>query len=172
MEGYNGKLYAGLGATAGDAEVWRYNGTDDWDIIAGDAAGGWASGFEQVNVLMSYEDYLYAGLGTGAGEGALGWTSGQNSVTAMTIYNGQLTVGLGSGADDADIWVYNGSVWSKLRDSTAWGAGYNTVESLAVYKGDLYAGLGLGTGMAEVWKYDGSAWSQVGGDGAGESPSI
>lgn len=192
MTSYNGKLYVGLGSSTNDAEVWSFDNVDTWELVGGDAVAGWGTGFEQVNALISYEDYLYAGLGTGAGdgevwrynetigweciangnassEGASGWTSALNSITAMTIYDGKLHVGTGNGNDEADVWVYDGSSWSKLRDSTSFSAGYNDVESMAVYKGDLYVGFGAGISEADVWKYNGSDWAQIGGDGTGET---
>ena len=45
---YNNKLYAGLGLTAGEAEVWEYNGSI-WAQIGGDSVkSSWGAGFEYV----------------------------------------------------------------------------------------------------------------------------
>lgn len=192
LEYFNNSLYAGLGYTTGDAEIWRFNGTDDWDLVAGDGTG-WGAGYESVLAMLSYKDALYAGLGTGSGdgevwryttgggwgaiangnaasEGVSGWTTGNNQVSSFVIYNDILYAGLGSGNDDADIWSYNGT-WTKVKESNTLGVGYDSVESMAVYKGDLYVGLGTGVSEADVFKYDGSTWTQIGGDGDGSTPS-
>lgn len=46
-----GNLYAGLGASANDAEVWRWNGST-WTKIGGDSLNsGWTTNFETVRSL-------------------------------------------------------------------------------------------------------------------------
>ncbi len=52
---HNGKLYAGIGSTAGDAEVWEYNGST-WTIMGGDAVNSsWAvSTYESVYTFTSH----------------------------------------------------------------------------------------------------------------------
>lgn len=144
---YNGNLVAGLGASAGDAEVWSYNGTS-WSKIGGDGSGSsgqsWATAtYEQVN--------------------------------SLAIYNGELYAGLGSSAGDAEVWRCTGSCtvtsgWTAVGGdtlNTSWAdATYERVRALAVFNGELYASLGINAGDGEVWKMNATtSWSRVGGDG-------
>jgi hypothetical protein len=83
-----------------------------------------------------------------------------------------LVAGLGNSANDAEVWTYNGSAWTKIGgDSTnsGWTTNIETIRSLGVYNGNLYAGNGDSAGDADVWKWNGTAWSQVGGDGLNSS---
>ena len=139
-------VYAGLGVTASDAEVWKYE-SSQWTKIGGDGTGstpsgsGWGSNYESVTGLIYLNNTLYASLGT-------------------------------SGAGDAEVWSWDGSQWSKIGgDSIGWG-----INNTSVYDGvfefstdgtDLYAGLGVTVGEAFVYKYHDGAWSLIGGSGAG-----
>jgi len=126
LEWYGSTLYAGLGSTAGDAEVWSWNGSA-WTKIGGDGVNGsWATSYETVNSLESDGTYLYAGLGTGAGDAEVwrtpmssiswvkiggdsvnsSWASG-SSVWKMLYFNSKLYVSV-----DAEVWSWNGSIWS------------------------------------------------------------
>ncbi|MFZ5376180.1 MAG: LamG-like jellyroll fold domain-containing protein [Patescibacteria group bacterium] len=189
---YKGKLYAGLGWSTDDAEIWEWNGSS-WTRIAGNAEGSsWnsTSDYETVYALTGDDTYLYAGVGTGndadvwrwdgttwskiGGEG-VGWaTVGLDEIHTMTMYNGNLIVGAGTGTAEADVWQWDGSSWTEIADSgdNNWTADKETVMSLAVYSNELYAGLGHNTGGdAEVWKWSGSGntWTKVGGDGYNSS---
>ncbi len=187
---YGGQLYAGLGTTANDAEVWRWNGTT-WSQIGGDSLNsGWTTNYEEIYAMTLYNGNLIVGLGntandaeTWAWNGAAwskfggdslnsGWTTNFERVSAMAVYGGQLYAGLGNTAGDAEVWRWNGSVWAKVGGdglSSSWNTVYEQVEALVTYNGKLYAGLGNSTGDAEVWEYNGSAWSQIGGDGLSSS---
>ena len=191
MASYNNQLYVGLGTTANDAEVWKWNGTT-WSQVGGDSLNsGWTTNYEEVDTLASYDGYLYAGLGNSAADGEVwryngtswtkiggdslnsGWTNYAERVTAMGIYNGQLYVGLGSSAGDAEVWLWNGTSWSKVGGDTvnsSWDSTtYEEVESLMPYNGKLYAGLGLTAGDASLWEYNGTSWSKIGGDDVNSS---
>ena len=79
---YNGELYAGLGVTAGDGEVWKYDGTS-WTQIGGDSLnGGWltGTGIENVGVLQTYNGRLYAGTGDTLNGDGMVWSYGNNYV--------------------------------------------------------------------------------------------
>lgn len=187
---YAGSLYVGLGTTAGDAEVWRYNGST-WTQVGGDNLnGGWAAGFEEVSSLATYGGNLYAGIGNSANDAEVyrwngsawtkiggdnlngGWNTGFERVSSFGVYNGQLYAGLGASTTDAEIWTWNGSSWSKVGGdgvASSWNTNYEQVESMIPYNGKLYAGLGNGTGDAEVWEYNGTSWTQIGGDGLNDS---
>lgn len=140
-------VYAGLGVTAGDAEVWRYE-SDQWTKIGGDGNGstpsgsGWASNvYESVTGLVYLDGVLYASIGTSA-------------------------------AGEAEIWSWDGAQWSKIGgDSMGWGTGsssvFEGVFKLATDGIDLFAGLGVSTGDAFLYKYHEGAWSIIGGSGAG-----
>jgi hypothetical protein len=140
LQQYNGGLYAALGTTINDAEVWKYNGTT-WTQISGDGLNsGWAAGFEAVNVLSVYNGSLYAGLG--------------NSANDAEVWRWNDTVWLKVGGDSLN---------------SGWATNYESVLSMTVYGDQLYAGLGSSTGDAEVWRYNGATWTKVGGDGLASS---
>lgn len=148
---YKGVLFAGLGRTAGDGEVWSWNGTT-WTKIAGDTVNGsWAnSTYENVASLLVYRDKLYAGLG-----------NAQNG--------------------DAEVWRCTGCEtgtvsWTKVAGdgiNSGWAAGtFREVPVMVQTHDMLYVGLAGGTaGDAEVWRCtsscDGASpvWTRVGGDG-------
>lgn len=189
---YKGNLYAGLGSTANDAEVWRWDGSS-WTQIGGDSLNsGWGINYEGVYSLAVYNDNLYAGLGASAqdaeiwrwnetawtkvgGDGvASSWAAALNieAVYSLTVYNGNLVAGLGATAGDSEVWSYNGTSWTKIGGdalNTSWSVAFEVVESLTVFNGKLYAGLGNSADDAEVWEYNGAAWSQIGGDGVASS---
>ena len=190
LQYYNGELYAGLGTTAGDAEVWRFNGSS-WSQVGGDSLNSsWGAGYEAVQVLVAYDGQLYAGLGNSANDAEVwrwngsswskiggdsinsGWTTNYEAVMSLTVYKGNLYAGLGNSTGDAEIWRYNGTAWSKIGGdgvSSSWNTNYEEVFVMRVYREKLIAGLGSGTDDAEVWAYDESTWEQVGGDDIGGS---
>jgi hypothetical protein len=190
MESYKGELYVGLGSTANDAEVWKYNGST-WSQIGGDSLNsGWTTNYETVQSMATYGDYLYVGLGLSANDAEVwrwngtvwskiggdslnsGWTTNYEAVYAMVPYNNNLYVGLGATAGDSEVWVWNNSSWSKIGGDTlnsSWGSTIELIDVMAVYNNELYVGLGTGVGEAYVYKWNGSAWSLVGGDDTGGS---
>ena len=188
---YKGELYAGLGASTGDAEVWKYNGSS-WTKVGGDGlSSSWNAIYESVYTLSVYNGNLYAGLGTGASDGEVwkyngsswsqvggdnlnsGWNTGFDAVQSLVAYNGSLCAGLGNSVGEAEVWCWNDTSWTKVGGdavNSSWAdATYEYVKSMAVYNGELYAGLGTGTADGEVWKYNGSSWTQIGGDGTNSS---
>jgi hypothetical protein len=190
MVSYGGNLYVGLGTTANDAEVWKYNGTT-WTQVGGDSLNsGWTTNYEEVYTLAEYGGNLYAGLGNSANDAEVwrwngtawakiggdslnsGWTTNYERVSSLTVFNGQLYAGLGNSVTDAEVWRWNGTAWAKIGGdgvSSSWNTNYEQVESMIAYNGKLYAGLGNSTGDAELWEYNGTAWTQIGGDGINSS---
>jgi hypothetical protein len=182
-------LYAGTGnATAGNAQVWQFNGST-WHIVGGQGINSsWAADtYEGVSTLQSYGGNLYAGLGTGTGDGSVwkyngtswtkiggdgtGWAASRfEKVNAMTVMSGSLYVGLGVSANDAQVWKYNGTTWTQVggfgigAPYNAFPTGYENVLSLSVYGGNLMAGMGTTAGDADVWVLSGTTWTQIGGD--------
>jgi|GEM_PF-2147134 len=137
LTSYNGKLYAGLGYSSGDAEVWEYNGSA-WTKIGGDAVNSsWGSTYEYLLSLVTSNGKLYAGFG--------GDTAGEAEVWE---YNGSAWSKIGGDA-----------VNSSWADTT-----YEYSNKLFSYNGKLYAGLASNIGDAEVWEYntDSSAIAKVG----------
>jgi hypothetical protein len=186
-----GNLYVGLGTTAGDADVWRFNGTT-WTQVGGDALNSsWtAATYEEVYTMASLGGNLYAGLGNSANDAEVwryngtawtkiggdslnsGWTTNYDRVSSLTVYGGQIYAGLGLTATEAEVWRWNGSAWTKIGGdglSGSWNTNYEQVETLAAYNGKLYAGLGNTTADAEVWEYNGATWTQIGGDSLNSS---
>ncbi|HEX9090897.1 MAG TPA: hypothetical protein VF831_05375, partial [Anaerolineales bacterium] len=190
MISFGGELYVGLGTTANDAEIWRWNGTT-WTKIGGDGLNSsWTTNYEEVYSLAVYGGNLYAGLGNSANDAEIwrwngttwtkiggdglnsSWTTNYERVRSMAVLNDQLYAGLGTTANDAEIWRWNGTTWTKIGGdglNSSWNTNYEQVEPLTVYDGQLYAGLGTSTGDAEVWIYNGTTWAQIGGDGVGSS---
>lgn len=128
---YRGELYAGLGASTGDAELWKWNGTN-WGsaAVAGDGLNG------------SWTDTLY------------------ERIKSLVSYNGDLIVSLGDGTGEGEVWRYNTSTWSRIGGDSANSGWTNIVErigSMAVYKGRLYAGSGFTANSdATIWAYGGN----------------
>jgi hypothetical protein len=192
LQTFEGELYASLGTTANDAEVWKYNGTS-WTKIGGDSLNsGWTTNYEAVHSLTVYNGDLYAGIGVTATEGEVwrwngsswakvggdgtssSWATAGNieSVLSMVVYDGQLYAGVGSTVNDADIWRYNGTIWTQVAGdgiASSWNSAYEEVFIMRVYNGKLIAGLGSGTDDAEVWEYNGSTWTKIGGDDVNSS---
>ena len=184
---YEGDLYVGIGTTANDAEVWRWNGSV-WSQVGGDSLNsGWTTTFETVRSMAVYNGHLIVGLGDTAGDAEVwrydgaswlriggdtinsSWANALfDQVMSLSVYGGNLYAGLGITAGEAEVWMWNGSVWAKVGGdgvNSSWNTVYEYVDSMGVYNGELYAGLGVTAGEAEVWKYNGSTWSQIGGDG-------
>ena len=181
-------LYAGLGNTAGDNEVYRWNGSA-WTKIGGD---GINSGFTNTHTAVQSLAYgsstLYAGLsGTGSNGEMWSWNGSawtrmgggyikkswghfnMQDVESMTVYGEYLYAGTGNTvAGNAQVWRYDGTTWQIIGGqglNSSWAAGtYEDVQSMISFGGNLYVGLGTTANDAEVWRYNGSTWTQVGGD--------
>lgn len=190
MVHYAGNLYVGLGTSANDAEVWRYNGST-WTQVGGDSLNsGWTTNFEAVYALAADSTYLYAALGNsttdaevwryngstwtkigGDGVGS-SWNTSYETAYALGIYNGALVAGIGNSTGDAEVWSYNGSTWTKIGGdgvNSSWNTSYEQVNAMISYNGALIAGIGTGTDDAEVWSYNGSTWTKIGGDDVNSS---
>ncbi len=193
---HDNKLYAGLGETSGsDADVWEWNGTDDWAQIGGDAtSSSWTGGtFTYAQDLISYAGKLYAGLSGGTagdaevweysgsswskvgGDGTnFSWNTSYEYVQELDVHNGKLYAGLGSTAGDAEVWEYSGSSWSKIggdgvNSSWATSTNYEYAFALESHAGRLYAGTGWSSGDADLWEYHNGFWTQVGNDNLNRS---
>ena len=187
---YKGNLYAGLGPSANDGEVWKYDGTS-WTQVGGDGINnGWGANYEAVWILTVFDGKLYAGLGNSANDAEVwawdgsnwtkvggdgvggGWSTNHEAVMSMTVYSGELYAGLGTSTNDSEVWKYDGSTWTQVGGdgvASSWNGHYEEVDILRIYNGKLYAGLGAGAGDAEVWEYDGSTWTLVGGSDVNNS---
>ena len=151
---HGGFLYAGLaGGSAGDAEVWRYNGTL-WNRVGGDAIySSWANSvYERVQSLVVHNNQLVAGLGLTAGDAEVWRCTGCEGASPNwggTRFGGDDPTGTGSYGWLDPLYEY--------------------VLNMVTYNGDLYVGVGISPGEGEVWKYSGTTWSRVGGDGTAGS---
>lgn len=191
---FGGSLYAGgANASAGGADVWRYNGGTSWTQVGGDGLNsGWAaSTFEAVSALHSDGTYLYAGIGTSTTDGEVwryngstwtilggdgtnlgggaSWNTNYERVSSITSYGGNLYVGLGDSANDAEVWRLSGTTWSQIGGdglNTGWAASstLTRVYSLVNDGTNLYAGLGNGSAAAQVWRWNGTGWTLIGGN--------
>ncbi len=184
MASLGGELYVGLGISANDAEVWKWDGST-WTQIGGDSMNdGWAANYEGVYSMASYAGKLYAGIGTSANDAEVwvwdgsqwdkiggdninnGWAANFEMVSSLGIYNGELYAGIGTSATEAEVWRWNGSAWNKVGGdgvSSSWNTSYETVRSMTNFGDKLAVGLGDSTGDAEIWTYDGSSWELIGG---------
>jgi len=186
MASFKGNLYVGLGSSANDAEVWKWDG-NTWSKVGGDSLNnGWAANYEEVDSMAATSDYLYAGLGTSTADGEVwrfdgtnwskiggdsinnGWTNYADSINSMAIYNHKLYAGLGRSTGEAEIWEWNGSSWSKVGGDgvgNSWNTTtYQEVDALMPYNGKLFAGIGNIAGSGTLWEWDGSSWTKIGGD--------
>jgi hypothetical protein len=151
----DGKLFAGLGDTAGEAEVWRYD-TTLWTKVAGDGTGAnstWDASFTTPASTTNTKEYAF--LGT---------------------FGSQLIAGTGASAGDAEVWSCTSCgtapawTWTGGRDFNSWGAAnLPYVTAMAVVNGNLYIGTGTSNKQATIWQYNGSAWTQVGGGALNQS---
>ncbi len=106
-------IYAGIGVDTGDAEVWKWDGTN-WSQIGGGANGingSWAGNtYEGVYALATDGSHIYAGLGNGTGDG--------------------------------EVWEWNGSTWTKVGGdsvNSGWTNYAQGVYSLDYFGGKLNA---------------------------------
>lgn len=136
---YDDQLYAGLGLTAGDAEVWRCAGCEG----GSPSWGGAKIGGDDIT-----------------GAGSFGWLDGTyERVYDMVVYNGELYAGIGLSTDEGEVWKYNGSTWSQTGGdgvANGWTAAndIDSVVSLAVANGRLFAGTGItANNDAMVWQW-------------------
>ncbi|MFA6319151.1 MAG: hypothetical protein WC943_17195, partial [Elusimicrobiota bacterium] len=153
---YNGKLYAGQGANAGDGDVLVFDGSSWTTSYDGNQ--------EWIYSLAAYNGKLYAGQGNAAGDGDVlvfdgsSWTKSydgnQELIYSLAAYNGKLYAGQGTNAGDGDVLAFDGSSWT-----TSYDGNQEYIRSLAVFNGKLYAGQGIGVGDGDVLAFDGSSWT-------------
>jgi len=175
-------LYAGLGTTSGDGEVWRWNGSA-WTKIGGDGINSsWAvSTYEAVTSMTAFGGNLFIGLGNTGSDGEVWswngstWTkiggdginSSWSALATSSLVNDGVTLYAGTGdtAGGADVYTWNGSTWTKIGGdglNSSWAAStYEYVLSMFYQGGSLYVGTGTTAGDAEVWRWSGSAWSRL-----------
>lgn len=187
-------VYAGLGVSAGDAAVWRWDkDTEEWTRIAGTSLDNWAnSTFESVETLVMFDGELYAGLGISAGDAEVWRWNGTNAWTKiggdtdneswadttytrvrnMAVYNGELYASIGGAtAGLGEVWQYNkqDNSWLKVAGNSlndSWGVTMEDVYGLTVYQGKLFAGTGnTANADATVWSYGNNAYLQSGTTG-------
>lgn len=186
-------LYAGVQTTSAQyaAQVWTYRTTDSpkWTMIGGNYLNeSWGfRGLNDVEVMHVSGDKLYAGTGYQYIGNALVWEfdgtnwtliggQGINSswgfntyerVTSMISYKGNLYIGLGVTANDAEVWMWNGTVWTQVGGDSlnlGWLTNYEEVLSLSSFGGYLFAGLGNTNNDSEIWRWDEVSWTKVAGD--------
>lgn len=173
MVSYKGDLYAGIGGSTSQGEVWKWNGSA-WSLVG--SSSQWGSGKYSIFTLTVYNGKLYTGVYSASADNAQMWSydgtswtkiggDGLNSswdtdyegVISSVVYNGELYAGLGSTANDGEIWKYNGSTWTKVGGdglSSSWASNVEYPRSLVVHGGKLMAGLGSTTDEdAQVWQY-------------------
>jgi hypothetical protein len=183
-------VFAGLGRTGGDGEIWQWDGVA-WTKIGGDSINsGWTNYAEQIWAMEYLAGNLYAGIGSSANDAEIwqwdgvawtkiggdsinsGWTTNYESVQSMTQDGTNLYAGLGSSSGDSEVWQWDGASWTKIGGDSlnaSWDTTIESVVSLKYFGTDLYAGLGNSADDAEVWQWDGVSWTKIGGDGMNAS---
>jgi len=181
-------LYAGLGASAGGAEVWRWNGTV-WEKIGGDGLNSsWNTDYEVVQTMVIMGTTLYVGIGNSANDaevwstpvGSISWTkiggdsvnsswgAGYERIRSLAQDGTYIYAGLGDSAGDAEVWRWNGTAWTKIGGDSlngSWASAHEYAYTMTVLSGVLYVGLGESADEGEVWSWNGTSWTKVGGDG-------
>jgi len=134
LAGLDGKLYAGLGESTGDAEVWQYTPGGSWSKVGGDGVNSSWTGNELIYSLSAHGGKLYAGLGD---------------------------VGFVGSFQAATVWQYDPgtTAWTKVGGdgvNSSWDSSYENAGALRSFGGRLYVGLGswANAGQAEVWMYE------------------
>jgi len=172
LEAHGGALYAGAANAAG-AEIWRYSG-GVWSAVS---TGGWGAGgaLPVPWAMASYAGSLFVGTNQaqvwaydGVTWGISGTLGGATvSVTSLAVYGGNLYAGTWNAATGADIWRFNGAVWTPVMTGGFVGQGSpvttTIISALHVHNGLLYVGTGDGAGAAQLWAYDGTTWTRVDG---------
>ena len=139
---YNGDLYAGLGLSTGDGEVWRFNGSA-WSQVGGDGTNnGWIdSVVEEVSAMIVYRGKLYVGTGNSANSDAMVWSYGDNGYLQSST----------TSQDTSWHHVaarYNGTTMELLIDGTSVGTATKTVTmpdgNLPLLLGKSYGGFDNG----------------------------
>ena len=180
-------IYAGTGANTGDGDVWKWDGIT-WTQIGGDGLNtSWAAAtIEMVRSLFWDGTFLYAGTGSGSGEGDLwtwngsAWTqiggdtlnSGWGVATtyeyvySITKIGTTIYVGLGLHNNDAEVWSWNGSSWTKVGgdgENGSWSDNVDSVTTLTASGTSLFAGVFVGQSSSEMWVLASGSWTRMGG---------
>ncbi|MBI2426786.1 MAG: fibronectin type III domain-containing protein [Candidatus Kerfeldbacteria bacterium] len=179
IEVFNSRVYAGVGAAAGEADIFDLGNIH----ISYDDTG---ANYERFEGLTVFNGYLYAGGGTGDGDGDLficdpatiggatrcdnfgDWTKVRDTgfdafmaEGAAATFNSKLYVGTQGIAGDGQIWVCDpaagGASTAKCDSPLDWslsyapGSAYEFVSSLYVFNSYLYAGTGNSSGDGDVY---------------------
>ncbi len=176
-------LYAGLGSTTTDAEVWRWNGTA-WSQIGGDGLNSsWNTNYETVQTLTLMGGNVYAGLGTGAGDGEVwrwngtawsqiggdslnsSWGATGSQINSAVTDGSTLYMSVQVGAA-GEIWTLTGSTtWTRVGANLVNGfPSASGVTGLALANSKVYVGYGTTSSGAYFMEWTGSGnWSYIGG---------
>ncbi len=173
---YQGNLYAGVGGSVGDGELWKYNG-NAWSQVGGDSMDNSWDGttHRRVNALSTYNGDLYVGTAGSAGDGDVwkyngsawsqvggdslnsGWTNSITSVMSLLSFKGKLYTGLGTAVSTSPL-VYsvgsNGYLESATTGfDTEWrhfAATYDGTTMKLYINGQLDASLSVSLSMSDT----------------------
>lgn len=171
----SGQSYLYLGTyNATGGEIWRYNGST-WEAITTDGFGN--SNNDEVQKLLSYQGYLYAGLwndvngaqvwrsATGVSDWAQVNRSGfgrqipdatNTGIPAMAEWNNYLYVGTQNATTGGEVWrTATGAAqadWEQVNtDGFGWQAN-SGVMTLLGFDNHIYAGTSNASTGAEIWR--------------------
>jgi hypothetical protein len=81
-------------------------------------------------------------------------------VSSMTVFNNSLYVAPFKSGHGSDIWVYDGTYWSKVAGPPSWPINPRGVSNMTVFNSRLYAATYVGS-IGEVWSSDGTTWVNI-----------
>ncbi|MBI4712254.1 MAG: hypothetical protein HY762_02965 [Planctomycetes bacterium] len=173
-------LYAGVGYSGNDADVYYINSAGTWTQVANNLGND-----DAVTSLYVFKNKLYIGTGLDRDEAIVyrydtpptvatapvtvynpSATEALENVQCMTEYNGKIYVGFdGNAAGDADYAVSDSGdsgTWTLYKYNQIGGVGtFEGIYTMFTYDGKLYAGLGTSAGDCQLWyTTDGTGWTR------------
>lgn len=134
MAVYNNELYIGTSGSINSANIYKYNGGSSWTHVAGNS------------VNSSWPN------------------AGYNILASMYSDGTYLYAGLAGVTNDAEVWRYNGTSWTKIGGdgiNNSWNNNYEGVRSIIGLGNKLYIGLGDQGNDADVYYWDGTTWTNT-----------
>lgn len=189
---YNSKLYAGMGGSAGEGDVYVCTPGTAGDTEECDNTSDWAVSMDGAQeVIYSLEVYnsgLYVGQGSGTGDGDMfictaitcgttDWataydTTGFEELESLVASGSNLYLGFGYSGGDGDVYICNpagggnaSNCDNALDYSLYFDGGQNGIYGLAVFNSNVYAHQGYEDNEGDIYILGGT---NSGYDGAQE----
>lgn len=138
---YNGSLYAGLGQSTTDAEIWELTGSS-WTKIGGDGVtGSWNTNYETIESMTVHLNALYSGLGRSTTDAEVWRYMNDYSVSVIKTSDDSLYANI-LGLDETPWWLAITPDDKKVYVSNTDG---NTVSAIDVATNTLLVNIPVGT---------------------------